>query len=466
MTGEAQPGTAPPAGPGRAASAGSAVYVFLGPTLAVDEASALLDATFLPPVALGDVYTLCQSKPKAIAIIDGLFETTPAVWHKEILYALSQGIRVFGSSSMGALRAAELAAFGMEGVGRIFEAYRSGAYEDDDDVAVAHGPAESGWRVLSDAMVNIRRGLELAVAEAVVTPATRDALLAIGKTIYYAERTWTAVCAEARKQGVSPGELESLLAWVRRTRPDQKRDDARELLNHVARECRGGIRPHQPGFQLERTVFWEQLEVTMARPVGDGHEAAVTAERVRNHVRLVAPDRRELVRKALCLHLLLAEARRVGIAVTRLAPAVEHFRRTRGLLTNEAVDTWTRRTRTTRAEAATLAELASLSQQVEDRCGTEIDRLLPTVLKLEGSYGDVVEQVERKWRRLEDRGIVNPTLGDAGASLEEVLAWYQQRWGVIRTDLDTHAAELGFGNTRQFLGELLAEYLDERSPHA
>jgi hypothetical protein len=388
------------------------------------------------------------------------------VWHKEILYALSLGIRVFGGSSMGALRAAELAAFGMEGVGRIFDAYRSGAYEDDDDVAVSHGPAESGWRVLSDAMVNIRLGLELAVAAAVVTPAERELLLAIAKSIYYADRTWIAVCAEARTQGVSPATLESLLAWVRRERPDQKRADARELLDRVASECRAGLRPHQPTFQLERTVFWEQLEVTMARPVGDGREAAVTAERVRNHVRLVAPERRDLVRKALCLHLLLGEARRAGIAVTNLAPAVERFRRTRGLLTNDAVDAWVGQIRATRADAAALAEIASLSQQVEDRCGAEIDRLLPTVLKLDGSYGEIVEQVERKWRRLEDRGIVNPTLGDAGASFEEVLAWYQQRWGTVRTDLDTHAAELGFGNTRQFLGELLAEYIDERSTDA
>jgi hypothetical protein len=438
------------------------VYVFLGPSLPVDDARALLDATYLPPVALGDIYTLCQQKPQAIVIIDGLFETTPAVWHKEILYALSLGVRVFGGSSMGALRAAELTAFGMEGVGRIFEAYRAGEYEDDDDVAVAHGPAESGWRVLSDAMVNIRLGLELAVAEAVVTPATRDALLVIAKATFYAERTWAAVCAEAGRAGISPGELDALHAFVRRTRPDQKRADARALLGHVAQTCRDGIRPHQPTFQLERTVFWQQLEITMARPVGDGREAAATAERVRNHVRLVAPERRDLVRKALCLHLLLGEARRAGITASP-ALAVERFRRTRGLLTTAAVDAWTRQTRTTRADAATLAELASLSQQVEDRYGAEIDRLLPTVLRLEGSYGELLDRVERKWQRLEDRGIVNPTLADAGATLDEVLAWYQQRWGAVRTDLDTHAAELGFGNTRQFLGELLAEYLDERS---
>ena len=72
---------------------------------------------------------------------------------------------MFGAASMGALRAAELAAFGMEGVGAIFEAFREGVLEDDDEVAVIHGPAEFGYPVLSEAMVNIRRTLSDAALE-------------------------------------------------------------------------------------------------------------------------------------------------------------------------------------------------------------------------------------------------------------------------------------------------------------
>ena len=82
--------------------------------------------TCAPPAAQGDVYRAALSRPVAIGLVDGYFERVPAVWHKEILWALSQGIHVFGSASMGALRAAELAPFGMVGVGAIFEAYRDG----------------------------------------------------------------------------------------------------------------------------------------------------------------------------------------------------------------------------------------------------------------------------------------------------------------------------------------------------
>jgi len=62
------------------------------------------------------------------------------VAHKEILDVLKKGVTVVGGSSMGALRAAELDAFGMVGAGRIYECYRSGRIEADDEVAVTYNP--------------------------------------------------------------------------------------------------------------------------------------------------------------------------------------------------------------------------------------------------------------------------------------------------------------------------------------
>ena len=91
------------------------VYVFAGPTLRHDEIREHLDAVCLPPAAQGDVYRAALNRPRVIAVVDGYFEGVPAVWHKEVLWALDHGIHVFGSASMGALRAAELAHFGMTG---------------------------------------------------------------------------------------------------------------------------------------------------------------------------------------------------------------------------------------------------------------------------------------------------------------------------------------------------------------
>src|SRR5688572_31007619 len=115
------------------------IYVFIGPTISRDDAMRVLGAEYLPPVRAGDVARLtANGKPSAVGIVDGYFHHVPSVWHKEILHALRLGIPVYGASSMGALRAAELSAFGMIGVGEIFEAYESGRWTDDDEVAVSH----------------------------------------------------------------------------------------------------------------------------------------------------------------------------------------------------------------------------------------------------------------------------------------------------------------------------------------
>src|SRR5262245_59945039 len=153
------------------------IVVFTGPTLSAQEAYDELDAIYLPPVAQGDVYRVARTKPLAIGIIDGYFERVPSVWHKEILWAMQEGVHVFGSASMGALRAAELCSFGMEGVGEIFEAYRDGVLESDDDVAIIHGSADMGYVALSEAMVNIRRTLADAVSAGVITSYTQHALV-------------------------------------------------------------------------------------------------------------------------------------------------------------------------------------------------------------------------------------------------------------------------------------------------
>ena len=101
------------------------IVVFVGPTISSDDCRAILTAEYLPPASQGDVYRATLLRPFAIGIIDGYFEQVPSVWHKEILWALAQGIHVFGSASIGALRAAELEAFGMRGVGAIFAALLS-----------------------------------------------------------------------------------------------------------------------------------------------------------------------------------------------------------------------------------------------------------------------------------------------------------------------------------------------------
>lgn len=239
------------------------VYVFLGPTLPRDDAAELLDAVYLPPVAQGDVARIVGERPDAIAIVDGYFENVPSVWHKEILYALSQRIPVYGASSMGALRAAELHPFGMIGVGAVFEAYRDGRLEDDDEVAVIHGPPELGYPALSEAMVNIRRTLADAVGDGVVGAGDAGVLERIAKGLPYRERSYGRLLRLAGSAGVESATLARLKAWLPQGLVDQKREDAVRLLKILSDMKAESMPPVR--FHFERTTLWERSAGGSAR---------------------------------------------------------------------------------------------------------------------------------------------------------------------------------------------------------
>jgi hypothetical protein len=238
--------------------------VFVGPTLPTAEVQARLPgARVLPPVAVGDVLALARRRGVAsighIAIIDGAFERMAAVWHKEILIALERGIAVWGAASMGALRAAELARFGMRGVGGIYRDFAAGRLVADDEVAVAHLPAEYGHRATSEALVNLRHGIARAP---MLSPRTRQALIALARARFYRERSWDALIADARTAGLPRRQLDALAAW---RKPDRKAADARLLLRRLA-----AAPPHLPPAPLDvpRTWALRQLEAWVAQGRG------------------------------------------------------------------------------------------------------------------------------------------------------------------------------------------------------
>ena len=162
--------------------------VFLGPSLARDEAETILPAEYRAPAGQGDIFRACAERPVAIALIDGIFKDAPTARHREILWALSQGIPVFGASSMGALRAAELSGQGMIGIGLIYRWYRLFALLPDDAVAVTHSPAELGSFPVSDALVDIRRSLSAARRLGLITSEIANAELARMTALPFADR--------------------------------------------------------------------------------------------------------------------------------------------------------------------------------------------------------------------------------------------------------------------------------------
>jgi hypothetical protein len=233
--------------------------IFTGPTLPAMEGEQQIDALFLPPAAQGDIYRAALDKPVAIGLIDGYFERVPSVSHKEILWTMAHGVHVLGAASMGALRAAELSLFGMEGVGAVYEAYASGVLDADDEVAVAHALAEDGYRPLSEALVNLRATLRAAEQAGVILGATRERLEVLARGLFYPERCYPILFRRAEEEGLPIAQIAALRAFLPDGRVDQKRVDALALLQVLRERFAAGAEPKQVRYHFEPTDAWELI---------------------------------------------------------------------------------------------------------------------------------------------------------------------------------------------------------------
>jgi hypothetical protein len=429
------------------------MYVFCGPTIAATEAKKHLDAELLGPAAQGDLYRVSLERPHAIGLIDGYFDSVPSVWHKEILWAIHRGIHVFGSASMGALRAAELAPFGMVGVGTVYERIASGELEDDDEVAVSHGASDTGYRAGSEAMVNIRATLESATRNAIVTPETADALTRIAKHTFYAERSWPALFAEAAGQGLPDAELRALRDWLPSNAVNQKRLDAIAMLERMAEHARTSRAPLAPRFNFEHTVAWESVRRrvdALREPKTTSVEQDLADEDPVVEEAQIGGSFASSIQGSLARTLAVEQARATG-RVTEgevLYTAIESFRRERGLTSDADFERWLEDNEIGDLEFFKEEAQARLVQMLYHR---EAIRMLPNHLRSTGEHRHLTQRAREKERAV---AVVDAAGRDNGASCDEqeLFRWYfVQRLGrPVPPDLDAYARELGMRDVVAF----------------
>ncbi len=227
------------------------VLAFAGPSLPSADRSAFPGVEWLPPCGAGDLLRLDVEGGAALCLIDGWFDHRPAVRHKEILELLSRGVRILGAASIGALRAAEMAPLGMEGIGAIYRAYAGGRIQGDDEVALVHGPAAWDWRPLSVPLVDVRATCHAALRRRMMTRAQAAAVLEGARGIHYVDRSWHDVISAA---SLSREEAIRIGRWVATHQVAQKRIDARACIRaaHLAG------RDHPPVIPI-RTAFLHAL---------------------------------------------------------------------------------------------------------------------------------------------------------------------------------------------------------------
>lgn len=177
------------------------IHVFVGPTLPAARVAAICGgAQVHPPVVHGDLLRLDVRTGDVVVIVDGGYHHTASVRHKEILLLLASGIVVVGCSSMGALRAAELTPYGMVGNGVVFEMYRHGVIDADDEVAVAHGDGPE-YRRCSEPLVNVRHALAAARRTGVISMDEETAVTDYARSVSYTSRTWRAIALGLERDG-------------------------------------------------------------------------------------------------------------------------------------------------------------------------------------------------------------------------------------------------------------------------
>jgi hypothetical protein len=229
--------------------------VFAGPSLHGIALPVEREFDLAPPAGCGDILCAASDGRRVIGLIDGVFETGPAVWHQEIMLALSRGCVVLGSSSMGAIRAAECARFGMLGVGRIYQDYETGARTSDADVALVHGPAELDYLPLSLPLVDAEDAIRRMQAEGVLGPESVEKLLRVARATFFKARNWDTLLVAA---DVSPAHIRAIQRWITTSGPGLKARDARLLLRSLR-----AASPPGPAPAFHETRYLSKLRRTL-----------------------------------------------------------------------------------------------------------------------------------------------------------------------------------------------------------
>ncbi len=420
--------------------------VFVGPTLTPVAVAECLDANILPPVQQGDVYRAARRNPTAIGIIDGFFEGVPSVWHKEILWAIEQGIPVFGSASMGALRAAELADFGMIGVGRIYEDYQSGVLQDDDEVAVLHSPAEFGFRPLSEPMVSIRATVERAQSLDILSPDTAEKVLGCAKAMHYRNRVWSGI-TDALKD--LPGFAE-FAQWLPEGSIDAKAQDARAMLVRMSEHLADPVLPPSEPARTERTLMWKRLRAR----VDGGSLAADSA--VVDEVRLNPGLYAQLRDRAVLTLLSCEDASRQDRQPdhSELVKQMAAHRAKAGLSRRTDLLNWIEANDlTVDGYEAILGDAARVDAAIASRAGI-LDASLLSELRRTDQYVELRNRAARKAQHSAPVGLI-------GADRLGILMWYFETYldQQVPDDLESYAVSLGLSGRDAFYDLIEAEFL-------
>ena len=210
--------------------------IFLGPSLSREKARKILDADYRLPAKKGDLLQLILKEVHIVGLVDGYFlQDYPPTPIEVYNLVRKRNVKVFGSSSLGALRAVELGKYGMIGIGKIFRLFRDGILESDDEVAVTFTDYTN---YKSEALIDIRYNLFLAQKYNIIDNSTGRSILKVSKQTYFPYRTYEDILDKCKsKYPEINSKIESFRDYILNNRKSLKERDAVRLLKHIKSIC-------------------------------------------------------------------------------------------------------------------------------------------------------------------------------------------------------------------------------------
>lgn len=202
----------------------------------------------------GSIAAAIRAGYTRIGIVDGALGAD-AVPPQEIRKALRDpAIEIFGGASMGAVRAAQLHARGMQGIGRVYRLLRRSVVTDPEEVYVLHAPAALRYRPLTLPLVNVRYTLRAMRRAGHMTRDEERSTLARLAEVPWFDRDRQSLSA-ALSDACSPGRSARLCRCFDALYRDVKRDDALLLLATLQARRAGHPPDHE---RAERKRTWRK----------------------------------------------------------------------------------------------------------------------------------------------------------------------------------------------------------------
>jgi len=260
------------------------LHVFAGPSLS--QSPVLEGVCPHPPIAHGDLYRLRLSGDDTVLIVDGVYQHTAPIRHKEILELYAAGTPVYGTASLGALRACELLGHGMIGLGTVYGWYAGGRVISDADVALTHGDADIDFRAFTHALVSV-----LSVTDRLVTAERLGATVAaeiveLARRVHFSTRTNAALLATAGERGMGT----PMRLVVDELRGDRLGDIKRIDAEAAVRDLLAGNVPRPPADEVRVPVTSYRREWRLQHTPATADPDGPTRRQVLAYAQLFLPD--------------------------------------------------------------------------------------------------------------------------------------------------------------------------------